>query len=50
MRSRFYFTKDEPDRNNEEDLLLPGQLIHHASNGPRVWQVYSRRGRKGING
>jgi hypothetical protein len=38
------------DRNNEEDLLLPGQLIHHTSNGPRVWQIYSRRGRKGING
>ncbi|PNX67717.1 hypothetical protein L195_g055774, partial [Trifolium pratense] len=29
------------DRNNEKDLLLPGQLIHHTSTSPRVWQVYS---------
>lgn len=36
------------DRNNNNNLPLPGQLIHHASSGPRVWKVYSRRGKTGI--
>jgi len=36
------------DRNNDNNSSLPGQLIHHTSSGPRVWKVYSRRGKKGI--
>jgi hypothetical protein len=33
------------DRNsNNSDL--PGQLIHHATSGPKIWRVYSRRGKK----
>jgi hypothetical protein len=31
------------NRNNSD---LPGQLIHHATSGPKIWRVYSRRGRK----
>ncbi|KAI5404052.1 hypothetical protein KIW84_051265 [Lathyrus oleraceus] len=38
------------DRNNDNNLQLPGQLIHHTSSGPKVWKVYSRRGKRGIGG
>lgn len=31
------------DSNN---LQLPGQLIHHVTSGPKIWRVYSRRGKK----
>jgi len=37
------FIDDDRDSNN---LQLPGQLIHHVTSGPKIWRVYSRRGKK----
>jgi hypothetical protein len=40
----------DPDRTQTATGMPREQLIHQGSSGPKVWKVYSRRGKKGNGG
>lgn len=41
---------EEGSIDRSQAALPREQLIHNETNKPRIWQVYSRRGKKGISG